>query len=140
MIEVVLEVGSDCPRCHKILARAVRAICEELDIPFFEKIVDAHAVAAEEGDATTRTLRSEWIYTYGSKRQREFYEKHKEILDRLSRYRAYPNLIIRWHDGARMKEIVVRGFPADEEDPRIPPFLRNIRILLHVLKGGGGIG
>ena len=43
-------------------------------------------------------------------------------------------MIIRWYDGVRPKEIVIRGFPIDENDKRIEPFLDNISKLLFVLR------
>jgi len=134
MIEVILESSPNCPRCHRVLAKAVREICDSLGIPYMEKNLDTDAVAVFERDATTRTLDEEWIMTYGSERHRRLLQKHRDIFNFLSSKVAYPNLIIRWHDGVRPKELVVRGFPNDENDERIESFLDNIRRLLFLLK------
>ncbi len=133
MIEVVLEMSPNCPRCHTVLAKAIREICDSLGIPFYEKNLDTDAVAVFEKDATTRTLDENWILTFGSERHRKLLERHRGIVRYLSTRVAYPNLIIRWYDGIRPREIVLRGFPTDENDERIKPFLENVRSLLLLL-------
>ena len=134
MIEVILETSPSCPRCHKILARAMREICDRLGIAFTEKNIDTDAVAVFEKDSMTRTLDENWIAEYGDEKHKKLLRKHRGIFKFLSKRAAFPNLIIRWHDGMRPKELVIRGFPNDEKDPNIQPFLRNVEILLMILK------
>jgi len=105
-----------------------------LGIPYYEKNLDTDAVAVFERDALTRTLDEEWITAYGDAKQKRLLQKHKAIVKFLSSKVSFPNLIIRWYDGVRPKEIVIRGFPIDENDKRIEPFLDNISKLLFVLR------
>jgi len=138
MIEVILETSPNCPRCHRALSKEIREICDTLGIPYYERIVDTKAVAVFVRDATTRTLSEDWIATYGSERHKRLLQRHRKVVEYLSKNVSFPNLIIRWHDGARPKEIVIRGFAIDENDERIKPFLDNIRKLLYILKRGVG--
>jgi len=138
VIEVVLESSPNCPRCHTVLARAIRELCESLGVVFHEKTVDTDAVAVFERDSSSRTLDEEWVEAFGSERHRQLLRRYGAVFKYLSTAVATPNLIIRWHDGMRPREIVIRGFPADESDPRIKPFLDNISRLLLMLKRGYG--
>jgi len=133
-IEVILESSPNCPRCHTILAKAIREMCDALGIPFYEKNLDTDAVAVFERDSTTRTLDENWIMAFGNSRQKQLLRKHAGIVRFLSSRVSFPNLIIRWYDGIRPKELVIRGFPNDENDERIKPFLDNIRKLLFLLR------
>ena len=134
LLEVVLEDDVNCPRCEKLL-HPLRKICDDLNIPFRVKFLGNRAVASYEEDSSSRTFSPEWIERWGLKEHKKKLRKIAPVLTYLQRIGAqtFPNVVIRWHDGVRVKEIVIRGFdPSDEERARA--FLRNLYALLKSLK------
>jgi len=132
-VEVVLEEITTCPRCA-LLKELIKPLCDAMGIPFYERVVDASAVAAQARDSATRTMTPEWVEAFGTPEQRRLFKKYAPIFAELSRDVTAPNLIIRWHDGTRWSEIVIKGFTADRNDPMIPQFMANIQSLLRALR------
>jgi len=134
LLEVVLEADLQCPRC-KALERHLRRICNELNIPFRVKYFVSRSVTWYEESVSTHTFSPEWIREHGLPEHKKVLEKISPILAFIQRggVQLFPNTIIRWHDGYRVREIVIRGFdPGDEERARV--FLANLYSLLRVLK------
>jgi len=134
-VEVILEESPTCPRCA-LLRPLLRRLCDELGVPFFEVVVDTEAVAAYAQDARSRTLSGEWVEAFGTPRQRELYRRHRRVFEALASGAAVPNVRIRWHDGARTREIVIAGFPAGAEgsEEAIARYLANLRSLIRALR------
>jgi len=135
LLEVILEDDVNCPRCEALL-RPLSRICDELNVPFRVKLLGNRAVASYEEDSSSRTFSPEWIERWGLKEHRKKLKKIVPVLTYLQRIGAqtFPNVVIRWHDGVRVKELVIRGFdPSDEA--RVKSFLSNIYALLKTLKG-----
>ena len=133
LLEVVLEADTQCPRCEA-LAPLLRRICDELNIPFTVKYMANRAVAAHEESVASRTFSPEWVEAWGLEEHKRKLKKVEPMLRYLQRAGAqtFPNVIIRWHDGARMKEIVIRGFGMDPDKTK--QYLSNIYTLLKALK------
>jgi len=134
LLEVILEDDVNCPRCERLLP-VLRRICDELNIPFTIKHLGNRAVAAYEEDSASRTFSPEWIEKWGLKEHKKSLKKLAPILTYLQRIGAqtFPNIIIRWHDGMRMKEIVIRGYD-DSDEERARQFASNLYTLLKTLK------
>lgn len=132
-VEVVVEAEPNCPRCAKLLPR-LKALCDDLDIPLIPKYYGTRSVAAHEENTAARTFSASWVERYGLPQHKRILGKIKPILDYMERTGAqtFPNIIIRWHDGLRVKEIVIRGF--DPASPEVDQFFRNLRFLLSYLK------
>ena len=96
--------------------------------------LDNRAVAAYEESPVSRTFSPEWIESHGLPEHKKSLKKTLPVLRYLQRVnaRSFPNVIIRWHDGIRMKEIVVRGFYEDEKKER--QYASNLYALLKQLK------
>jgi len=133
MIEVVLEADDRCPRCAS-LEPILRRICNELDIAFTVKYMSMHSVASSEESVAFHTFSSQWIERYGLDEHRRSLDKIKPVLDYIQRMgiQMFPVIRIRWLDGLRWKEIVVRGF--DPNDPNSKQFVSNIYALLRTLR------
>jgi len=134
LLEVVLEDDINCPRCKKLLP-ILRRICDELNIPFTIKLLGNRAVAAYAEDSASRTFSPEWIERWGLREHKRSLKKLAPILAYLKSIGAqtFPNIIIRWHDGIRTKEIVIRGYD-DSDEGRARQFIANIYTLLKTLK------
>jgi len=132
-LEVVLEEDSRCQRCAK-LVHALRKMCDDLNIPFIEKYLENRAVAAFEEPSVTRTFSREWIEKWGLPEHKKSLKKIEKVLAFLQERKAgsYPCVIIRWHDGIRLKEIVIRGFEPDSKEA--DAYLANLYVLLKMLK------
>lgn len=133
MLEVVMEADVSCPRCSK-LEPLLRRITSELDIPFYVKYLGNKSVAAYEESIISKTFSREWIEKWGLSEHKEKLEKIAPILDYLQEagVQMTPVVVVRWHDGYRMREIVVRGFNPEGEQAR--QYLFNLYTLLKVLK------
>jgi len=134
LLEVVLEDDVNCPRCEKLLPR-LREICNKLNVPFIVKLLGNRSVAAYERDSASRTFDPNWIKRWGLKEHKMSLKKIAPTLNFLRSIEAqtFPNIIIRWHDGIRTREIVIRGYD-DSDKKRADRFLTNIYLLLSVLK------
>ena len=131
LLEVIMEAEVTCPFCAR-LKPLLEKLCRDLDIPFTVKYLGNRAVAAYEDSVASSTFSPEWIEKWGL-------DEHKKKLKKLAPVLAYlqsvgaqtfPNVIIRWHDGIRVKEIVIRGF----NPKKAGEYLRNLQILLSTLK------
>jgi len=134
LLEVVLEDDVNCPRCEALLP-LIRKLCDDLNIPFYVKHLGNRAVASFEEDSSSRTFDPQWIERWGLKEHKRSLKKMESVLRYLKSIGAqtFPNLVIRWHDGMRVKEIVIRGFDYSDKD-RVRAFISNLRILLSMLK------
>jgi len=134
LLEVILEDDVECPRCAA-LEPILRRICDELNIPFTVKYLGNRAVAAYEESVASRTFSPKWIGKWGLPEHKKKLKKLAPILNYMQKVgaQAFPNVIIRWHDGLRMKEIVIRGFDPNSKNAK--QFLSNIYTLLRMLKG-----
>ena len=136
MVEVILEEDPQCPRC-RALEKVMRKICNELGIPFTVVIHSTRAVAAFKEDSSSHTFDPEWVQRWGLDYHKKKLKKLAPILAAFKQagFQAFPNLIIRWHDGGRVKEIVINGYdPWDEEKAK--QFEENIKTLLMLLLRG----
>jgi len=133
LLEVILEDDVNCPRCEKLLP-VLRRICDELNIPFTVKHLGNRAVAAYEKDSASRTFSPKWIGKWGLREHKKKLKRLSPVLAYLQRIGAqtFPNVIIRWHDGIRTKEIVIRGFSPDSSEAR--RYISNLYVLLKTLK------
>jgi len=133
LLEVILEADPVCPRCEK-LEPILRRICNDLNIPFIVRYLGNRAVAAYEESVASRTFSPEWIEKYGLPEHKKSLKKIEPILRYLQRIGAqtFPIVIVRWHDGVRTKEIVIRGFDPDSEDAK--SYLSNLYVLLKTLR------
>ena len=113
----------------------MRKICDDLNIPFTVKYLGNRAVAAYEESVSSRTFSSEWIEKWGLREHKRKLKKVAPVLNYLQHTgaQAFPNIIIRWHDGIRMKEIVIRGYD-DSDKERTRQFTANLNMLLKTLK------
>ncbi|RLF04442.1 MAG: hypothetical protein DRJ60_07095 [Thermoprotei archaeon] len=133
LLEVILEDDVSCPRCAK-LEPMLRRICDELNIPFIIRYLGNKSVAAYEESVATHTFSPEWIERYGLPEHKKSLKKIKPVLRYLQRIgaQAFPNVIIRWHDGIRTKEIVIRGFDPDSKEAK--SYISNLYVLLKTLR------
>ena len=133
LLEVILEADVNCPRCAK-LEPLLRRICDELNIPFTVRYLGNRAVAAHEDSIASHTFSPEWIQKYGLREHKKNLKKIMPVLLYLQRIGAqtFPNVIVRWHDGIRMKEIVIRGFDPYSKDAR--SYISNLYSLLKTLR------
>jgi len=134
LLEVIMEDDVACPRCEKLLP-VLRRICDELNIPFTVKLLGNRAVASYEQDSSSRTFSPAWIRRWGLREHRERLGRIEPVLAYLQRIGAqtFPNIVIRWHDGVRMKEIVIRGYD-DSDEERARQFVANLYTLLRTLR------
>ena len=134
LLEVILEDDVNCPRCERLLP-VLRRICDELNIPFTIKHLGNRAVAAYEEDSASRTFSPEWIEKWGLKEHKRSLKKIAPVLTYIKSIGAqtFPNIVIRWHDGIRTKEIVIRGYD-DSDEERAKRFAANLYTLLKTLK------
>jgi len=133
LLEVVLEADVKCPKCAS-LEPLLRKMCDELNIPLTVKYLSNRAVAAYEESVASRTFSPEWVMQHGLPEHKEKLEKITPLLQYLQNIGAqtFPNVIVRWHDGIRMKEIVIRGFDPYSEDSKA--YISNLFTLLKTLK------
>jgi len=133
LLEVVLEADTKCPRCAA-LEPLLRKMCDELNIPLTIKYLDNHAVAAYEESIASKTFSPEWVMRYGLPDHKKKLGKIAPVLKYLQRIGAqtFPNVIVRWHDGIRTKEIVIRGFDPYSDESKM--YLSNLYTLLKTLK------
>jgi len=133
LLEVILEADVNCPKCAA-LEPILRRICNELNIPFTVKYATVRSVAAHEESVSSRTFSPEWIERWGLPEHKRKLKKLEPVLRYLQRVGAqtYPNVIIRWHDGVRVKEIVIRGFSPNSD--KAQDYLRNLYMLLKMLR------
>ncbi|MBW2674867.1 MAG: hypothetical protein JRD89_15875, partial [Deltaproteobacteria bacterium] len=122
LLEVVMEADVRCPRCAK-LEKLLRRICDELGVSFAVKYLGNRSVAAHEESIVTHTFSKEWVERYGLEEHRKALKRIEPVLNFFQKIgaQAFPTVIIRWHDGVRTKEIVVRGF--DPDAPEAKQFL-----------------
>jgi hypothetical protein len=131
LVEVVLEADINCPLCSA-LEKIVKRICDDLNIPLTVKYAAHRSVASYEETTSFHTFSREWVERHGSFEHRVALGKIGKVLDMIqsTSLQTYPNLIVRWHDGVRTREIVIRGY-----DPRgAREFARNLATLLMYLK------
>ena len=131
LVEVILEADINCPLCSA-LEKIVKRVCDDLNVPFTVKYAAHRSVASYEETTSFHTFSREWIERYGSSEHRSALSKIGKVLDMIQSagLQTYPNLIVRWHDGVRPREIVIRGY-----DPReAREFARNLITLLMYLK------
>ena len=130
-IEVILEADIHCPYCA-VVEKIVKRICSDLNIPFSVKYATPRSIASYEDTVVFHTYSRDWIERFGSNDQKKSLSKIAAILDLIQRrgLQSYPNLIIRWYDGVRFKEIVIRGYDAE----KARDFARNLISLLRGLK------
>jgi len=131
ILEVVLEAEVNCPFCAR-LKPLLEKLCRDLDVPLTIKYLGNRAVAAHEDSAASSTFSPEWVQRWGLPEHKKKLEKIAPVLSYLQNIGAqtFPNVIIKWHDGIRTKEIVVRGF----NPRRANEYLRNLYVLLSTLK------
>ena len=134
LLEVILEDDVNCPRCAA-LEPLLKKMCDDLNIPFAVKYLGNRAVAAYEECVASRTFSSRWIERWGLREHKRKLRKLSPVLAYLQRIGAqtFPNIVIRWHDGIRMKEIVIRGYD-DSDEERARRFAANLYTLLRTLK------
>jgi len=132
LLEVVLEVDETCPRCAA-LEPVIRRMCDDLNIPFTVKYMTTRAVAAHEESVAFHTFSPEWVEAFGLPDHKRKLGKIAPILSYIQKTgtQMFPILRVRWHDGIRTKEIVIRGFGEGEE---ANVFLTNVYTLLKTLK------
>jgi hypothetical protein len=131
LVEVVLEADINCPLCSA-LEKILRRVCDDLNIPLTVKYAAHRSVASYEETTSFHTFSREWVERHGSFEHRVALGKIGKVLDMIQSagLQTYPNLIVRWHDGVRPREIVIRGY-----DPRgAREFARNLATLLMYLK------
>jgi len=130
LIEAILEAEVTCPRCAA-LYKIMRRICDELNIPFSVRYNTPSSIFYEDTTAF-HTFSKEWIERFGSEEQREKLKDVEKVLNWMQRehLNMYPVLRIRFSDGERLQEIVVRGYDPSKERE----FATNIYILLRALK------
>ena len=130
MIEVILEAEVTCPRCAA-LYKIMRRICDELNIPFSVRYNTPSSVFYEDTTAF-HTFSKEWIERFGSEEQKEKLKDVVKVLNFIQRehINMYPVLRVRFVEGGRLQEIVVRGYDPSKERE----FAANIYMLLRVLK------
>lgn len=131
LLEVVMEADPECPRC-KALEPVLRKICRELDVPFHVKYMSNKSVATYEESIISRTMSAEWIKKHGLPEHKKSLGRIEPVLNYFRNMVSVPNVIIRWHDGLRTKEIVVKGFSPN--DPNAKQYFSNIYSLLRMLK------
>jgi len=133
LLEVILEADINCPRCAA-LEPLLRKICDELNIPFIVKYLGNRSVAVHEDSVVTHTFSPEWVERYGLPEHKKRLKKIEPVLRYLQRIGAqtFPNVIIRWHDGIRIKEIVIRGF--DPYSKEAQSYISNLYSLLKILR------
>lgn len=134
LLEVIVEADPFCPRCGSLIPR-LRRICDELNIPFMVRYVGGSTPASYGESVVTHTLSPEWVERFGLDVHKRKLKKLEPILRYLSRARVAmtPTVIVRWHDGARVKEIVVRGYDIHDENAS-RRYLANLYVLLKTLK------
>lgn len=134
LLEVILEDDVNCPRCERLYP-LLKKMCDDLNIPFTVKYLGNRAVAAYEECVASRTFSSEWVERWGLREHKRKLKKLSPVFAYLQRIGAqtFPNIIIRWHDGVRMKEIVIRGYD-DSDEKRARQFATNLYTLLKTLK------
>jgi hypothetical protein len=131
LVEVVLEAEINCPLCSA-LEKIVKRICDDLNVPFTVKYAAHRSVASYEETTSFHTFSREWIERHGSLEHKSALPRIGKVLDMIQStgLQSYPNLVVRWHDGVRTREIVIRGY-----DPgRAREFARNLATLLMYLK------
>jgi len=131
LVEVVLEADINCPLCSA-LEKVVRRVCDDLNIPLTVKYAAHRSVASYEETTSFHTFSREWVERHGLSEHRSVLGKIGKVLDMIQSagLQTYPNLIVRWYDGVRPREIVIRGY-----DPReAREFMRNLATLLFYLK------
>ena len=131
LVEVILEADINCPLCSA-LEKIVRRVCDDLNVPFTVKYAAHRSVASYEETTSFHTFSREWVERHGLSEHRSVLGKIGKVLDMIQSagLQTYPNLIVRWHDGVRPREIVIRGY-----DPRgAREFTRNLATLLMYLK------
>jgi len=131
LVEVVLEADINCPLCSA-LEKILRRVCDDLNIPLTVKYAAHRAVASYEETTSFHTFSREWVERHGLSEHRSVLGKIGKVLDMIQSagLQTYPNLIVRWHDGVRTREIVIRGY--DPKEAR--EFTRNLVALLMYLK------
>ena len=134
LLEVIVEADPLCPRCEKLIPK-LRRICDELNIPFTIRYVGGSSPASYAESVVTHTFSPEWVEEWGLEEHKRKLKKLEPVLRYLSRTGTAmtPTVIIRWHDGARLKEIVVRGYDTTNEEAS-RRYLTNIYVLLRMLK------
>ena len=131
LVEVILEADINCPLCS-VLEKIVRRVCDDLNVPFTVKHAAHRSVASYEETTSFHTFSREWVERHGLSEHRSALSKIGKVLDMIQSagLQTYPNLLVRWHDGVRPREIVIRGY-----DPReVREFTRNLVALLMYLK------
>ena len=131
LVEVILEADINCPLCSA-LEKIVKRICDDLNVPFTVKYATHRSVASYEETTSFHTFSREWVERRGLSEHRSVLGKIGKVLDMIQSagLQTYPNLIVRWYDGVRPREIVIRGY-----DPReAREFTRNLATLLFYLK------
>jgi len=133
-LEVFVEEDAECPRCGKLIPK-LRKICNDLNVPFYVRLLSTKSVAAYASDSVSRTFDPEWIKQFGLPEHKMKLKELTPILEMFKKYnlKSFPNLVIRWHDGRRMKEIVIRGYDESNEKAN-KQFLANLYLLLKVVK------
>jgi hypothetical protein len=131
LVEVVLEADINCPLCSA-LEKILRRVCDDLNIPLTVKYAAHRSVASYEETTSFHTFSREWVERHGSFEHRVALGKIGKVLDMIQSagLQSYPNLIVRWHDGVRTREIIIRGY--DPKEAR--EFTRNLATLLMYLK------
>jgi hypothetical protein len=133
LVEVVLEADINCPLCSA-LEKVVRRVCDDLNVPFTVKYATHRSAASYEETTSFHTFSKDWVEKHGSSVHKSALGKIGKVLDMIQSVglQSYPNLIVRWHDGVRPREIVIRGY-----DPReARAFAHNLIALLMYLKRG----
>jgi hypothetical protein len=131
LVEVILEADINCPLCSA-LEKIVKRICDDLNVPFTVKYAAHRSVASYEETTSFHTFSREWVEKHGLSEHKSALPRIGKVLDMIQHagLQTYPNLIVRWHDGVRPREIVIRGY-----DPReAREFARNLITLLMYLK------
>jgi len=135
LVEVEVEADVRCPRCRELIPKLKR-ICDSLNIPLHVKYLSTRSIAAHTESVISKTFDPDWIRRHGLPEHKSKLSKIEPVLNLLRSMgaQATPNTIIRFHDGVRQREIVIRGYDsADKEKEQ--QFLANIYVLLKAIKG-----
>jgi hypothetical protein len=117
-VTIRLQFRPTCPRCDELIEKLMEASAR-VGIEFIPEMVSTELETHLALDEVHRTYSEDWMKAHGSQKQKELYGKAKEIFKYLEGSSTVPVLIVEWDDGGKKRQLVIKGFTAENFDTAI---------------------
>ena len=114
MVLVKLYYRPECPKCDELIEALMR-LSAEVGFEFEPVLVDSSFEVFYTKDPASKIYSEDWINRFGTKEQKELYQKASPIFEMIHRTTITPVLEITWFYGAGERSVIIQGFSKGEK-------------------------